>query len=300
MRNGGLSSLASSFAERQEHRRDGRCPRWARRSRRSRARTPPVAGAGVTRAAVATTSCASGVRSTADRISAVVNSGPPPPLMSARTRMPGCGGCHSLAAALAPAGVSSATSASLKSASLSDGDEHRRLLGRHADGRARRQRLTARDGHAQRRAPRRAPTACATPRRGARSSSAPPAAAASADAPRPAAGCAPRSGASAAAPAGSCRCRRRRSTRSRRRRRRPDRAPAAASDRARDRPRSRRRRCGGAETSSATSRLPSATSTRQQLAVGRQLDRARRLGAHRQIHRLEQRRARARRASTPW
>ena len=28
----------------------------------------------------------------------------------------------------------------------------------------------------------------------------------------------------------------------------------------------------------------------EQLAVGRQLDRARRLGAHRQIHRLEQRR----------
>ena len=50
----------------------------------------------------------------------MVKSGPPPPLMSARTTMPGCGGCHSLSAALAPAGVSSATSASLKSASLSE------------------------------------------------------------------------------------------------------------------------------------------------------------------------------------
>ena len=50
----------------------------------------------------------------------MVKSGPPPPLMSARATMPGCGGCQSLSAALPPAWVVMSTSVSLNIAVASE------------------------------------------------------------------------------------------------------------------------------------------------------------------------------------
>ena len=162
-RNGGLSSVGVELLERHEHRRRSSSPRSARRSRRSRAprrpspapatRAPRSRRAAARRASRSTRRQDLGGRE--QRAAAAVDVGAH---QDARLRrMPQLGG----APWRRPA-CRASTSASLNSASFSDGHEHRRLVGRHADRRARRQRLPARDRDPQRRRRARAPTACAT------------------------------------------------------------------------------------------------------------------------------------------